>query len=114
MKKSHGLSESGDDPSSSSVNLEFLEAWKKSRPRPKTKLFEELLESLSDPALVEAIWIFYGERSLDFIDEPVAYLNKDIHWWQVWRRERTVRTLASTIDGKKRVWMMLHDLSAWQ
>jgi len=93
-------------------NARIVQAWLSTRPRAKGPQFNELAEQLRDPMLAEMIWILYGEDSLRVIDMPLQAINQENPWWR-FRKKNTVRSLSETCEGKRRLWQMLHDASAW-
>lgn len=102
----------GEGYSCSASDLRFVQAWKESRPRPKGAEFPKLAESLEDPMLTEIIWLFYGSDSLRIINSPLGALNSGSRRLRFWRKD-TIVSLVATREGKRRVWQMLHDASAW-
>lgn len=101
-----------DDCSCSAVNVRFVQAWQQSRPRPKGVEFPSLVEQLGDPMLAEIIWIFYGRDSFRVINAPLKALGGSNSWWRFWQKD-TILSLVSTSEGKRKIWQMLHDASAW-
>lgn len=98
---------------SSCENLRFAEALIRSRPREKNDAFLRLQNDLGDSCMAEVIWVIYGEGSVRLLDAPVKALNSDRRWWNFWSPKNTIRSLIKTREGKKIVWQMLHDASAW-
>jgi len=94
-------------------NRAFTSALKNSRPRPKTKTFEVLLDIVGEPDMAEVIWIYMGEDSLKYLDYPAPALNSQKKWWRFLEPKNTIRSLLRTEQGRVQIWKMLNDASAW-
>jgi len=105
--------ETNDNPSLLKYNLEFFEECKKRNNFAKNKIFDALVGELDDPILAEVIWSYCGYRSLEAIDDASGYFNKNRFWWQFWKKKNTIRSLVKSSNGKRWVWQMIHDLTAF-
>jgi hypothetical protein len=94
-------------------NDSFVSAMNASRPREKTDSFNVLLKVVGDTNLADIIWIYWGERSLDVLNDPMQALNPKCAWWEFFKPKKTIRSLLGTGKGREQIWEMLHSASAW-
>jgi len=104
--------ENNDNPSLLDYNLAIFEECKKRDFPVKNKIFNILLDVLEDPILAEVIWSYYGDDSIEAIDDAASYFNKTRSWWKFWKKKNTIRLLVKSPNGKRWVWQMFHDLRA--
>lgn len=113
MNSLYSRGEINNNHSLDNVNIDYVSSLVRSRPRPKNEIFNRLVKDLGDPDISEALWILYGDQSINLIDDPNKYLNPSRSWFNFWKKKNTVRSLVATPEGKRWVWQMLHDASAW-
>lgn len=113
MYESQNQSNSVTDPSLDLVNQNLVTALLESRPRTKTEEFITLEKELGDAYLAEALWCLYGDQATRTLNSPIRALNRDQKWWQLRKSKNTIGNLIKSHDGKRQVWRMIHEASAW-
>lgn len=91
----------------------MVSAWKAIRPRDKTSTFHLLLNEVNDSDMAELMWIYWGENSIEALDDPAKALNPHWKWWQFYKPKNTIRVLLKTKQGREDVWKILSDAGAW-
>nr|WP_315431574.1 hypothetical protein [uncultured Albidiferax sp.] len=97
------------------INKRFSRALTHDRQVDKTPMFEQLLSTVGDEDMANAIWAYWGATSLKVLDSEIPALNpgRTLISRLLRRPQNTIRSLLRSIEGRQIVWQMLHDAGAW-